>query len=50
VPALVPRLAGLSSVGGGGGWSFRKSYKENGEPLIVLYVFFWLAYLAWPLR
>lgn len=49
VPALVPRLAGVAGLSGGS-WSFKKSYKENGEPLIVLYIVFWLAYLAWPLR
>ena len=50
VPALIPRLAGLSAIRGDGSWSFQKSYKENGEPVIVLYILFWLAYLAWPLR
>ncbi len=49
VPALMPRLAGFAGLSGGS-WSFKKSYKENGEPLIVLYIVFWLAYLAWPLR
>jgi hypothetical protein len=47
VPALVPRLAATNA--GGGEWSLRKSYKQNGEPLIVAYIVFWLAYLAWPL-
>lgn len=47
VPALVPRLAATDA--GGGEWSLRKSYKQNGEPLIVAYIVFWLAYLAWPL-
>lgn len=49
VPALVPRRIGLPSVGDGG-WSLKKSYQQNGEPLIVAYIVFWLAYLAWPLR
>jgi isoprenylcysteine carboxyl methyltransferase (ICMT) family protein YpbQ len=49
VPALVPRRIGLPSVGNGG-WSLKKSYQQNGEPLIVAYIVFWLAYLAWPLR
>jgi protein-S-isoprenylcysteine O-methyltransferase Ste14 len=49
VPALVPRLAGHSGLSDGS-WSFTKSYKDNGEPFIVLYIVFWLAYLAWPLR
>jgi hypothetical protein len=48
VPALVPRLAGFAGLSGGS-WSFVKSYRENGEPFIVLYIVFWLAYLAWPL-
>jgi hypothetical protein len=37
-------------MGTGGGWSLMKSYKQNGEPIIVLYILFWLAYLAWPPR
>jgi len=49
VPALVPRRIGLPTVGQGG-WSLKKSWKQNGEPLIVAYIVFWLAYLAWPLR
>lgn len=48
VPALVPRLAGFAGFSVGS-WSLTKSCKENGEPLIVVYVLFWLAYLAWPL-
>ena len=48
VPALVPRRLGLSSLGKAS-WSLAKSYRENGEPIIVLYILFWLAYLAWPL-
>jgi hypothetical protein len=47
VPALVPRLAATDARGGA--WSLRKSYQQNGEPLIVAYIVFWLAYLAWPL-
>jgi hypothetical protein len=45
----VPRRIGLPTVGQGG-WSLKKSWKQNGEPLIVAYIVFWLAYLAWPLR
>jgi len=48
VPALLPRIAGMQGVADGA-WSLKKSSKENGEPLIVLYIVFWLAYLAWPL-
>jgi protein-S-isoprenylcysteine O-methyltransferase Ste14 len=49
VPALLPKPAS-PSMGTGGGWSLMKSYKQNGEPMIVLYILFWLTYLAWPLR
>jgi hypothetical protein len=48
VPALLPRFAGMRSVADGA-WSLKKSSKENGDPFIVLYIAFWLAYLAWPL-
>ena len=47
VPALLPRIAVTDARGGV--WSLAKSYKQNGEPLIVAYILFWLAYLAWPL-
>jgi hypothetical protein len=47
VPALVPRLAATTARGGT--WSLKKSYKQNGEPLIVAFIVFWLVYLAWPL-
>lgn len=50
VPALMPRLAGAAGLANNdGGWSLKKSCKENGEPFIVAYIAFWLAYLAWPL-
>lgn len=50
VPALMPRLAGTASlVHDEASWSFKKSCKQNGEPFIVAYIIFWLAYLAWPL-
>lgn len=50
VPALMPRLAGAASLGDGeASWSLKKSCKQNGEPLIVVFIVFWLAYLAWPL-
>lgn len=50
VPALMPRLAGAAGLASeDASWSFKKSCKQNGEPLIVAYIIFWLAYLAWPL-
>jgi protein-S-isoprenylcysteine O-methyltransferase Ste14 len=50
VPALMPRLAGAAGLSyEEASWSFKKSCKQNGEPLIVAYIIFWLAYLAWPL-
>lgn len=50
VPALMPRLAGATGLAHEeASWSFKKSFKQNGEPLIVAYIIFWLAYLAWPL-
>ena len=50
VPALMPRLAGATGLASeDASWSFKKSCKQNGEPLIVAYIIFWLAYLAWPL-
>jgi len=48
VPALVPRFASIPRSADGE-WSLAKSCKENGEPLIVAYIVFWLVYLAWPL-
>jgi hypothetical protein len=32
-----------------GGWSFKKSSDQNGEPIIVLFILFWLAYVVWRL-
>lgn len=50
VPALMPRLAGADGLTDDeASWSLKKSCKQNGEPLIVAYIIFWLAYLAWPL-
>ena len=43
-PALIPRtLIGMSSEATG--WSFMKSLKQNWEPVIVAYSFFWLWWL-----
>ncbi|MGI9308681.1 MAG: methyltransferase family protein [Gammaproteobacteria bacterium] len=42
VPAIFPRsLSGM----GGGSWSFMKSLRQNAEPLVVLWVLFWLYWL-----
>ena len=50
VPALMPRLASAGGLADDdAGWSLKKSFRQNGEPLIVAYILFWLAYLAWPL-
>jgi len=50
VPALMPRVASAAGFADeAAGWSLKKSYKQNGEPFIVAYIVFWLAYLAWPL-
>jgi hypothetical protein len=48
VPALLPRRIAWPAAAGGA-WSLTKSYKQNGEPIIVAYILFWLAYIAWPL-
>ena len=44
VPALVPRDL---SVGGlaAGDWSFTKSLRQNAEPLVIVWVLFWLYWL-----
>jgi uncharacterized membrane protein len=43
-PALIPRS--LSGMGAGdSSWSFAKSMKQNLEPVIVVYSFFWLWWL-----
>ena len=48
IPALIPALSNLAAVSHGS-WSFKKSSRQNGEPIIVLFVLFWLAYVAWRL-
>ena len=48
ISALIPTFSNLAAASEGG-WSLRKSSRQNGEPIIVLYVLFWLAYVAWHL-
>ncbi len=48
VPALVPTFVNLAATTGGE-WSFAKSAKQNGEPVIVLYIAACLGYVAWKL-
>jgi len=43
-PALVPRTAWPTS-GSDSSWSFAKSMRQNYEPVIVVYSFFWLWWL-----
>jgi len=47
-PALIPTLSNLGAVSDGS-WSLRKSSQQNGEPLIVIFIAFWLAYVVWQL-
>ncbi|MEE8237446.1 MAG: isoprenylcysteine carboxylmethyltransferase family protein [Gammaproteobacteria bacterium] len=46
IPALVPTLSNLAAASEGS-WSLKKSSRQNGEPIIVLYVLLSLAYVAW---
>ncbi len=48
ISALIPSFSNLAAASEGS-WSLRKSSRQNGEPIIVLYVLFWLAYMAWRL-
>lgn len=48
IPALIPTFSNLSAVSGGS-WSLGKSSRQNGEPVIVIFVLFWFAYMAWRL-
>lgn len=43
--ALIPRLRGFASPAGG--WSFRQSLRQNGEPVIALILLACLYYLHW---
>ncbi len=47
-PALIPTLSNLGAVSEGS-WSFSKSSRQNGEPIIVVYILVCLAYVAWQL-
>ena len=48
IPALVPTFSNLAAVSEGS-WSFRKSSRQNGEPLIVIFILLCIAYVAWRL-
>ena len=43
VPAVIPR--GLL-IRDGGSWSFKTSWKQNYEVVIVIYTIFWLAWIG----
>ena len=47
-PALVPTFSNLGAVVEGS-WSIRKSSQQNGEPIIVVFIVFWIAYVVWRL-
>lgn len=43
--ALIPRLTSYRSAQGGR-WSFMQSLRQNGEPIIALFLLFWLYFLS----
>ena len=47
-PALIPTVSNLRSVNEGN-WSIRKSYRQNGEPIILVFIVFWIVYVFWHL-
>lgn len=47
-PALVPTFSNVGAVSEGS-WSIRKSSQQNGEPIIVAFIVFWIAYVVWHL-
>ncbi len=47
-PALVPTFTNISAVSEGG-WSLAKSSRQNGEPIIVVYIAVSVFYLYWQL-
>ena len=47
-PALIPTVSNLRSVNEGN-WSIRKSYLQNGEPIILVFIVFWIVYVFWHL-
>ena len=46
VRALIPRARPYRSGPSGGGWSFRQSLRQNGEPIIAVFLLA-LVWLAW---
>ena len=48
IPALIPTFSNLSAVLEGN-WSLWKSSRQNVEPVIVIFVLLWFAYVAWRL-
>ncbi len=47
-PALMPTFANLGALSEGS-WSLAKSSRQNGEPIIVIYIAAWIAYIFWRL-
>jgi len=47
IPALLPRSV-IPKTNPENGWSFMKSLKQNAEPLVVIWVVFWI-YWIWTL-
>ena len=43
VPAVIPRSL---RIRGGGSWSFKTSWKQNYEAIVVAYSIFWLAWIG----
>jgi len=43
--ALIPSMKPYPSSEEKGGWSFSQSLRDNGEPIIVAFLLFWLVYL-----
>jgi len=44
-PALIPRLSHYRDAQAGS-WSFMQSLRQNGEPIIALFLLFWLYFLS----
>ena len=44
-PALIPRISHYRTAQSGS-WSFTQSLRQNGEPLIALFLLFWLYFLS----
>jgi hypothetical protein len=45
IPRFTPYQPGQSS-----GWSFMQSLRQNGEPIIALFLLFWLYFLSMGLK